>query len=124
MMHTDYLFGANPVVAELVQRLLAEDCRFDAMERRSAIREHLVRPVTIRLRDSNAEFPGFSRNISSNGICIITQDKVEERSFASIRIHRLEGEDVTILAECRWTKPFGASFYMSGWQFLGVGRNS
>lgn len=124
MMHTDHLYGANPVVAELVQRLLAEDCRYDAVERRSTIREHLVRPITIRLRESDREFPGFSRNICSNGICIITSERIEARSFATIRIHRLEGDDVSLLAECRWSKPFGNNFFMTGWHFLGVGRTA
>lgn len=107
-------------VREAVERLLIEDARFDEQERRSLHREHLVRPVTITLLESNETVGGVSRNISGAGICVLTRKTITERATARISIHSLGDQSSAFLAECRWSRPFGSGWYLSGWHFINL----
>jgi hypothetical protein len=104
--------------ATLVHQMMLEDVRYDQNERRSSIRETLVRPTLIRSKGESGMLLGISRNISSQGICIIVMKRIEEMTNADIFVHRLGAEPAVFSAECRWTKPFGEGWYLTGWHFL------
>ena len=105
---------------QMVQSLLREDLDYNRTENRSAHREHLVRSVSIRSRDSEESVTGFSRNVSNSGIGIITGSPVHERTTATLTIECLDGREIKVLAECRWCKPYGKKWHISGWQFLSL----
>lgn len=113
---------SKPDIKRVVDDLLREDLYFDRNENRSAIRENLVRPVVIEVRDSDVKTSGFSRNISSSGIGVITDASISEGTVAVLKIDRLHGVPITILAECRWCRPYGDDWQISGWQFIKLKR--
>ncbi|MEL7498669.1 MAG: PilZ domain-containing protein [Planctomycetota bacterium] len=112
----------KPDIQRAVEELLRENSNFDRSENRSAIRDSLVRPVIIEYRDSEETVAAFSRNISATGIGLITNEPVTNKKVAVIRVNRLHGTDVSILAECRWCKAYGEEWYFSGWQFISLKR--
>ena len=114
---------ANPEIKRAVDNLLLEDSNFDRTENRSAHRQHLVRPVDVLLRESGESVSAFSRNVSATGIGIITHQPIDDGTVAVLTIARLAlGHDTTILAECRWCKPYGKNWYITGWQFINLKR--
>ncbi len=115
---------SDPVVERIVLQLLREESQLIARERRSAHRQSLIRPVTISLRsDEEIEIRGFTRNISTQGVGVISDLDFVDGGVAIIKIHSLDGRDTRILSECRWSNPFGEGWYASGWNFLNVARN-
>ena len=122
MMIDQVMTPSNPEVERLIEELLTEDAYYDC-EKRSAQRENLVFPVSIRLTEEGFPINGFSRNVSVTGICVLCNTQVSVGDRAALEIYRLHRpEPSRIVAECRWCKPFGAEFYASGWQFLGLCR--
>ena len=114
---------AHPDIQRAVDDLLREDSNFDRTENRSAHRQHLVRPVEVVIRDSDESISAFSRNVSASGIGVITHQPIDDGAVAVLTIARLApGHDITILAECRWCKPYGKNWFISGWQFINLKR--
>jgi len=111
--------AANPIVERLMKELLQEDFQYVQNERRSIVREHFVRPVTITLINQES-FSAFSRNFSPEGIGLISDRPVKEKDTAKLGVYRLKGKPAVIVAECRWCKPYGESWYLSGWHFVKV----
>ena len=107
----------SPEIERLIKDILRDDARFST-ELRSVHRERLVCPVNLRFEDSDEVFHAFSRNISSAGICLITQKHIEDETLATLQIYRLQDTASEIVAESRWCKPFGDHYFMSGWQFV------
>ena len=112
----------NPIaerlfVESLLGEIQVEQTRFDR-DLRSAKREKVVLPVCID--GDNIKVSGVIRDLSSTGACIIAEREFDEHDKASIEIFRLNGEPKRILSECRWCKPFGDNFWLSGWQFVTV----
>lgn len=113
---------AKPDIQRAVDDLLRENAHFDRSENRTAIREHLVRPVSVQLRDTDETLSAFSRNISATGIGLITDAPISNQKVAVLRVGRIHGPDLFILAECRWCKRYGENWYFSGWQFINLKR--
>lgn len=113
---------AKPEIQRAVDDLLREDSNFDRTENRSAHRQHLVRFVEVEFRDSDESVSGFSRNVSATGIGIITDEPVVDGTTAILNLARLSPGKVTFLAECRWCKPYGENWYITGWQFINLKR--
>ena len=42
--------------------------------------------------------------------------------WAVLELYRINELPVDVLAECRWSKPFGPNYWMSGWQFVTIIR--
>ena len=113
---------AIPEIQRTVDGLLRDDSNFDRLENRTAHREHLVRPVKIEFRDSNETISAFSRNVSATGMGLVTDKAIDPKSIAVLQFTRLHDSDVSILAECRWCKPYGENWTISGWQFISLKR--
>ena len=110
----------RPEIKNLVDEIVLENARYKR-ELRSFHREPLVCPVIISLKDEETEDQHcVSRNISPAGISLISSFEFEQGIVTSLEIYRLAKASATpkIVAECRWTKPFGEEYWMSGWQFL------
>ncbi len=113
---------AKPDIQRAIDGILKEDSNFDRNENRSAHRENLVRPVEIEIRETETTVSGFSRNVSGSGIGIITKEPIDEKAIGVIKIAGLSNNDLTILSECRWCKPYGEGWFISGWQFINLKR--
>ena len=81
-------------------------------------RDHLVRPLTVEFPDSGLRISGFSPEHLWAGDLLVAAPVVE-RSVARLTVHRL-AEQPGLLAECRWPKPFGSDWNISGWQFINI----
>ena len=105
----------------LLKDLRVENSRFDR-ELRSCHREVLITPVkVIFLEQEGIDQNCVSRNISSAGISLISALEMEEGISATLEVYRLtKAPNKQILADCRWCKPFGKQFWMSGWQFMQI----
>lgn len=112
----------KPDIKRAIDAILKEDATFDRTENRSAIRENLVRAISIESRDIEGIVQGFSRNISATGVGLITGDEVAEKLVATLTIDRLTGQPTVLLSECRWCKPYGKNWFLSGWQFINLKR--
>lgn len=117
-------FNARPEIQRLVEDILLENSRYKR-ELRSFHREVLVCPVTVVFDDDeNEDQYCVSRNISPAGICVISSVEFEDSVTAAMEIYRLKKTaPVQIVAECRWCKPFGDQYWMSGWQFVRLQYN-
>ncbi len=107
-------------VDEMVELLLREELAYDRTENRSSHREHLVRAVRIQPDSAASPIWSFSRNISQTGIGLITQELVVDGITATLAIETLEGTMRRVLAQCKWSSPYGKNWYFSGWQFLSI----
>ena len=122
MLRTTPGSAANPEIQRAVEFLLREESNFDRTDNRSAHRDHLVRPVMVDFRESDETICAFSRNVSASGIGLITDTVIADRTVATLEIIKLEGNSYSIIAECRWCKPYGLNWHLSGWQFINLKR--
>lgn len=115
----------NSEVQEIVKSLLKEDLDHDRYENRSVHRENLVRSVTIDTRQpTKMTLHSVSRNISGEGIGLITNEQIPDKCIAILSIEPLKKRTTKILAECRWCKPYGKNWFVSGWLFRTIIRGS
>lgn len=121
----------KPDIKRAIDELLKEDAQYDRSENRSAHRENLVRHVQIEIRqqasagdDEPNSLSGFSRNISATGIGLISESPVQEKSVAVLSIDRIGPSTgpLKVLSECRWCRPYGDNWFLSGWQFINLKR--
>ena len=115
--------AASPEIGQLVEDLLREEADFELRDGRSVHRETIARPVTVTLRRPiETTFNSFSRNISGQGIGLISLERVPEDATGILAIEGLSSMPAPILAECRWCKEYGTQWFLSGWQFLMIKR--
>lgn len=112
----------KPDIQRAIDAILKEDANFDRTENRSAHRENLVRAVSIESRGLEEVKDGFSRNVSATGVGLITNHEIAEKLVGTLKIERLSGQPTAILSECRWCRPYGENWYLSGWQFINLKR--
>ena len=105
---------------ECVAKLLKDNETAMLRERRAVDRKPFARPVTIESGKSPDEIhEAFARDISPLGIGIISRVNWRERTRACLSIHTVvRNEQTRLLAEAKWTKPFGKGWYLTGWHFI------
>ncbi len=111
----------DPVLAnDQVRQLIRENEHERSRERRSIDRQPFVRPVQILVgRNREFIFDGFSRDISSLGMGVISQQEFPIGQVATLSVHPLgEDTEAAIRARLRWSREFGEGWYWSGWMFL------
>lgn len=109
----------SPEFKRVVDSLILSANNFDRFENRSAMRESLVVPVRVALCDSEVSLPGFTRNISNSGVGLLLPTEVNEGASAIVTMERADGVGKhRILSECRWCKPYGEAWVLSGWRFI------
>jgi len=79
--------------------------------------------VEIQLKGQDDVLEAFSRNISANGVGLLTNHAIDERAVGKVIIFRPDGKAEAILSECRWCKNYGEKWFLSGWQFINVARS-
>lgn len=114
---------ASPEIERLIREVMEDDTRFEK-ELRSVHRERVVLPVEITIGVDEEIIHAFSRNVSCEGIALISDRPFESGDSATLAIYRTTKPVASrVVAECKWCKPFGATFWVSGWQFTHVPRN-
>ncbi len=105
---------------EEIDRLLFEVQRSRFTERRTETRQPFARPVKIHL-PHGPTLIAFSKDLSSQGIGIISDISFQTNSLATLEIHSMQGDPVLLRCEARWCDPYGKGWYLTGWKFIGVG---
>ncbi|MEZ6125986.1 MAG: PilZ domain-containing protein [Planctomycetaceae bacterium] len=100
-----------------IDRLLLEAQRAKYTERRTEPRHVFVRPVRIRLQDGTS-LQAFAKDISKQGIGVITEFPLSEGTVATLSIHSTQGQPANLKCEVRWCDEFGKGWYLTGWKFL------
>jgi hypothetical protein len=112
-------------VHQIIDQLVIEERDSGPVERRTAHRQALTRPVLLRpLNDPEKSWQAFSKNVSPHGIGLITHERIELGTIAKLTIYRPAGPPVDLLAECRWCDPFGDDWFLHGWNFINVARTN
>ncbi|MCA9173642.1 MAG: PilZ domain-containing protein [Planctomycetales bacterium] len=109
----------NLSLKPLIDQLIKEDQAF-TQNRRSTHRTPLVRPSVITMPDGE-EIVGCTRNISPEGVGLLTPKALAEGLTTRLRISSLRGDGPIFMAELRWCVPF-AEWYLSGWRFINQAR--
>ncbi len=105
---------------EEIDRLLMEIQRSRFTERRTETRQPFARPVEIHL-PHGPSIKAFSKDLSAQGIGIITDVSFQNNSLATLEIHSVTGGPVLLRAEVRWSDTYGKGWFLVGWKFIGVG---
>ena len=100
-----------------LDQLMTEVTRARFRERRAEMREPFTRPVSIYFGDDET-LTAFSKNLSRQGIAIVSTKKWETGNIATVRIHSLDGRPLNFRCECRWCEAYGEDWFQSGWKFL------
>lgn len=100
-----------------VEQLLKENQVQLLRERRLADRVPFVRPVVIHPSRGSARLHGFTRDISSVGVGVISPVPWEPPSIVLLDIHSCNGRDVKLKAESRWCDDYGEGWYLVGFVF-------
>lgn len=106
-------------VKNLINEVIAESTRYD-LDLRSVHREKIVLPVNLTFRNGQPTIAAFSRNLSTSGACLVTREPIEAETAALVHFYRLNTKPSQVVGECKWCRPFGSEYWMSGWQFLRV----
>jgi len=109
-------------IADLIEQVKAEDARYTS-EMRAIEREKIMIPVVLS-GDNDEVIHGFSRNISTDGICLVTTEPILEGTTSPMLLSRSDGHINEVSATCKWSKAFGAAHCISGWQFDDVVRDT
>lgn len=102
---------------EDLDRLLMEAQRARFTERRTEFRHAFARPVHIHI----GREPGvlsFSRDMSKQGIGLITSLELAEGTVAVLKIHSTTGRPAHLKCELRWSDGYGNGWYLTGWKFI------
>lgn len=99
-----------------VGRLLKEDRSVD-LEQRSSNRLQTAVPISIYLPGNSSRAAGFTRNLSQEGICLVSKIETQPEQIADLEVMRLNGESSRITSRCLWAKRYGDNNWVSGWKF-------
>lgn len=111
---------ADQPLQRLIEQIVSEQSQFER-ELRSVAREKMVLPVALCRSNGFPSIHAFTRNLSPNGMSVIAEIPFNEKTVCKARMHRLgfdENLADEVLSECRWCKPFGQGYWVSGWKFL------
>jgi hypothetical protein len=105
---------------EKIVRLLLNEARESADERRAEKREPFFHPVTLIVgQDQRQRFSCFSRDISATGIGLLHCMAVEPGEVV-LKIPSMSCGDIRIRSEIVWCQPCGEGWYLSGARFVEV----
>ena len=102
---------------EEIDRLLMEAQRAKFTERRTEPRHPFVRPVHIHI-GSEPGVLAFSKDMSKQGIGVITDMVLEDKTLAVLTIHSTTHYPVHLKCELRWCDKFGKDWFLTGWKFV------
>ena len=93
----------------------AQRARFT--ERRTEPRHSFARPVHIHI-GREPSILAFSKDMSKQGIGLITNLELASGTVAVLKIHSTTGRPVHLKCELRWSDSYGEDGYLTGWKFM------
>ena len=99
-----------------VAQILKEDLLVEP-EHRTGNRVTTAIPVYVTLSDSSTRVPGFTRNLSRDGICLVSKIGTTSGQHASLEVMRPDGGSSVVESRCLWSKQYGEAHWVSGWDF-------
>ena len=96
-----------------VGRMLKEDHLVEP-EQRTKNRVTTAIPVYIELPNSTTRVAGFTRNLSSDGISLVSKIETTPGQLASLEVMRANGEASPVDSRCLWAKRYGDDHWISG----------
>ncbi len=105
---------------EQIDKLLMEIQRSKFTERRTEPRQPFARPVVIHL-PHGPSIRAFSKDLSAQGIGVITDTSFQPNSLATLEIHSMHGDPILLRSEARWCDAYGKGWFLVGWKFMGLG---
>lgn len=106
---------ASPEIERLLKKLEAAEENYNT-NLRSVEREKRVLPIHILDSDGVARSIGYTRDISANGVGMVTPKRLENGAEMTVELKLPEEKSAGYLATCRWTEALGDSFFASGWE--------
>lgn len=110
---------ANPFIAPTVAKILREVRESEELfdnELRKFYRGQAILPIKV-VDEEDTECFAFTKNVSQNGVCLISPQPFFDGDLAHMNINGLNYETGQLPATCRWSKRFGISYWASGWEF-------
>ena len=102
-----------------VQTLLKDQETERLRDRRKEARRPFSRPIRVASGPNRREFfNAFSRDISTNGIGVVSQMELRPQTVGWLTINLLNRKALTLRARVLWCEPFGDGWYLTGWEFL------
>ena len=89
---------------------------------RTAEREKFAIPVVVHQKGKLPQFHAFTRNMSGEGVNLVSNERVPENSFCLLEFGRNDAEQCEIIAQCVWSKQYGSSHWLMGFQFPRLDR--
>ena len=99
-----------------VGRMLKEDHLVEP-EQRSENRMTTAIPVYIKLPNGSTRAPGFTRNLSSEGMSLVSKTETAPGQLATLEVMRVDGGSNEIESRCLWAQRYGKEHWVSGWGF-------
>ncbi len=105
-----------------LQKVEDEEVRL-GIDHRRIDRRRLALPVVVYQKNVRRKVHGFSRNISSGGVCLITNGPLKKSEYCLLEfIQSAKNERSEVTAECLWSTQIGPTYWISGWQFPRLDR--
>jgi hypothetical protein len=89
---------------------------------RSTEREKFAVPVVIHQKGTQPKIQAFTRNLSGDGVNLVSQQEVQVSSFCKLQFVRIGGERFDVIGKCVWTHKYGEDYWLTGWQFPRLDR--
>lgn len=116
--------AASPEIQALFDEIVNEETRFIMSERRDATRKPITRRVLVHSnRQTGQNHFAFSRDISNQGVGLVSQEPTEVGVITKLEIDRLNGRPSIVVAECRWCDEFAKGWFVTGWNFKRLERS-
>jgi len=96
--------------------MLKEDLQVEP-EQRGGSRVTTAIPIYITPANSSVRIQGFTRNLSRDGICLVSKIETAVGQVATLEVMQLTGEFSPIASRCMWSKRYGDEHWVSGWGF-------
>jgi hypothetical protein len=56
--------------------------------------------------------------MSPHGIAVISPNRWQPGTLATLSIHSLFGDQVSVRGEARWSEAYGEEWFITGWHFV------
>ncbi len=84
--------------------------------------ERIKAAVPVEIRGGGPAAHAFSLNLSGTGICLVTENATPPETLRLLRLSRRNSESCEVVAKCRWSRAFGDSHWLSGWDYPKLDR--
>ena len=113
-------FGENHWISgwQLVENLdvtqIASESSIEIDQRQE---DRIKTAIPVEIRGGGPATHAFSLNMSGKGVCLASEKDMSLETFRLLRLARRESECCEVVAQCIWSRAFGDSYWLSGWEY-------